>query len=52
MYAEFAFLVIPQIVNRHLPFGNHVREGVAKLPKYELTIEQVWRAVSANTDLL
>jgi len=41
----FVFLDISlsllQIVNRHPPFGNQIKGGVAKLPKYELTIEQV-----------
>ena len=30
-----------QIVNRHPPFGNQLRDMVTGLPKYELTIEQV-----------
>ena len=32
---------IELIVNRHPPFGNHVREAVRGLPKYELCIDQV-----------
>ncbi|KAK3083048.1 hypothetical protein FSP39_012581 [Pinctada imbricata] len=30
-----------QIVNRHPPFGNQLRDSVSYLPKYELTIDQV-----------
>ena len=28
-------------MNRHPPFGNQIRDAVAKMPKYELNIEQV-----------
>ncbi len=30
-----------QILNRHPPFGNQIRESVIHLPKYEVTLEQV-----------
>lgn len=30
-----------QILNRHPPFGNQIRESVLHLPKYEVTLEQV-----------
>ena len=30
-----------QIVNRHPPFGNQVKDAVAHLPKYEVCIDQV-----------
>jgi len=30
-----------QILNRHPPFGNQIKESVLHLPKYELDIEQV-----------
>ncbi|XP_060602890.1 probable ATP-dependent DNA helicase HFM1 [Ruditapes philippinarum] len=39
---------IELIVNRHPPFGNQVKDNIAKLPKYELVIEQVMR-YSVNT---
>ncbi|CAB4027055.1 probable ATP-dependent DNA helicase HFM1 isoform X1, partial [Paramuricea clavata] len=29
-----------EILNRHPPFGNQVKEAVASLPKYEVDIEQ------------
>ncbi|KAJ6655838.1 hypothetical protein lerEdw1_004703 [Lerista edwardsae] len=29
------------ILNRHPPFGNQIKESVAHLPKYELTVEQL-----------
>ncbi|GFN76875.1 ATP-dependent DNA helicase mer3 homolog, partial [Plakobranchus ocellatus] len=32
---------IEVIVNRHPPFGNQIKESLAKLPRYELAIEQV-----------
>ncbi|XP_012940325.2 probable ATP-dependent DNA helicase HFM1 [Aplysia californica] len=32
---------IEVIVNRHPPFGNHVKAAVEMLPKYELAVEQV-----------
>ncbi|XP_067665183.1 probable ATP-dependent DNA helicase HFM1 [Haliotis asinina] len=32
---------IELIVNRHPPFGNQVRDAVAVLPKYEMSIEQI-----------
>ncbi|KAF4117158.1 hypothetical protein G5714_001711 [Onychostoma macrolepis] len=31
------------IVNRHPPFGNQIKEAVSKLPKYEVTLEQIPR---------
>ncbi|CAC5418727.1 HFM1 [Mytilus coruscus] len=39
------------IVNRHPPFGNQVRDAVAGLPKYELTIEQVAKYSNSCSDL-
>ena len=30
-----------QIVNRHPPFGNQIRESIIGLPKYEASLEQV-----------
>ncbi|XP_071159837.1 probable ATP-dependent DNA helicase HFM1 [Mytilus edulis] len=39
------------IVNRHPPFGNQVRDSVAGLPKYELTIEQVAKYSNSSSDL-
>ncbi|RUS86869.1 hypothetical protein EGW08_005348, partial [Elysia chlorotica] len=32
---------IEVIVNRHPPFGNQVKEALAKLPRYELAVEQM-----------
>ncbi|XP_054836336.1 probable ATP-dependent DNA helicase HFM1 [Eublepharis macularius] len=29
------------ILNRHPPFGNQIKESIAHLPKYELTVEQL-----------
>ncbi|KAI2667506.1 putative ATP-dependent DNA helicase HFM1 [Labeo rohita] len=29
------------IVNRHPPFGNQIKESVSKLPKYEVSLEQI-----------
>lgn len=38
----FNFIVFfNQIVNRHPPFGNQIRESVIHLPKYEVILEQV-----------
>ena len=39
---------IELIVNRHPPFGNHVRDAVSGLPKYELCIDQVSTDVTAS----
>lgn len=33
-------LVIPQICNRHPPFGNTITEMITRLPKYEMAIDQ------------
>lgn len=35
------FICHMQILNRHPPFGNQIRESVIHLPKYEVTLEQV-----------
>ncbi|XP_071110692.1 probable ATP-dependent DNA helicase HFM1 [Haliotis cracherodii] len=32
---------IELIVNRHPPFGNQIRDALAVLPKYEMSIEQI-----------
>lgn len=40
---------IELIVNRHPPFGNQVRDVVARLPKYELCIDQVGRGKSEGS---
>ncbi|XP_059146757.1 probable ATP-dependent DNA helicase HFM1 [Physella acuta] len=32
---------IEMIVNRHPPFGNQIKEAVALLPRYELSVEQL-----------
>jgi len=32
---------IELILNRHPPFGNHLREAVKCLPKYTVHVEQV-----------
>ncbi len=37
----YRLLFFCQIVNRHPPFGNQIKEAVSKLPKYEVTLEQV-----------
>lgn len=37
----FFFFFYYQIVNRHPPFGNQIRESVIHLPKYEVILEQV-----------
>lgn len=35
------YLFVCQILNRHPPFGNQIKEAVSKLPKYEVSLEQV-----------
>ncbi|XP_043112345.1 probable ATP-dependent DNA helicase HFM1 [Puntigrus tetrazona] len=34
---------LEMIVNRHPPFGNQIKEAVSKLPKYEVSLEQIPR---------
>ncbi|KAH3806636.1 hypothetical protein DPMN_134960 [Dreissena polymorpha] len=43
---------IELIVNRHPPFGNQIRESIAKLPKYELSIQQVARYCSSSAEIV
>ncbi|ELT92384.1 hypothetical protein CAPTEDRAFT_102528 [Capitella teleta] len=42
---------IELVVNRHPPFGNHVRDAVKCLPKYELSIEQLNNYSATRADL-
>ncbi|XP_064613087.1 probable ATP-dependent DNA helicase HFM1 [Liolophura sinensis] len=39
------------IVNRHPPFGNLLRDAVSKLPKYELSIEQIVKYSPVSAEL-
>lgn len=39
--ASSNFISLIQILNRHPPFGNQIKESVIHLPKYEVTLEQV-----------
>lgn len=41
LYLFDVFIYYYQIVNRHPPFGNQIRESVIHLPKYEVILEQV-----------
>lgn len=40
-YVGMILCFLTQILNRHPPFGNQIRESVIHLPKYEVTVEQV-----------
>ncbi|XP_062872969.1 probable ATP-dependent DNA helicase HFM1 isoform X2 [Trichomycterus rosablanca] len=40
------------IVNRHPPFGNQIREAVSRLPKYEVSLEQLPRYSVFNAELI
>ncbi|KAM3604074.1 uncharacterized protein V6R79_006054 [Siganus canaliculatus] len=40
------------IVNRHAPFGNQIKESVAHLPKYEVTLEQLPRYNCTTADIV
>lgn len=40
-YSTITDFFFCQIVNRHPPFGNQIKEAVSKLPKCEVTLEQV-----------
>nr|XP_028588650.1 probable ATP-dependent DNA helicase HFM1 isoform X2 [Podarcis muralis] len=40
------------ILNRHPPFGNQIKESVAHLPKYELTVEQLTKYSEAVAEIL
>ncbi|XP_061489630.1 probable ATP-dependent DNA helicase HFM1 isoform X3 [Rhineura floridana] len=40
------------ILNRHPPFGNQIKESVAHLPKYELTVEQLAKYSEAIAEIL
>ena len=39
------------IVNRHPPFGNQMQDAVARLPKYELCIDQVSKLATHLTTI-
>ncbi|CAM4593558.1 unnamed protein product [Leuciscus chuanchicus] len=40
------------IVNRHPPFGNQIKEAVSKLPKYEVSLEQIPRYSLSTAEIL
>ncbi|XP_053099284.1 probable ATP-dependent DNA helicase HFM1 isoform X2 [Hemicordylus capensis] len=40
------------ILNRHPPFGNQIKDSVAHLPKYELTVEQLAKNSEAVAEIL
>ncbi|XP_076832364.1 putative ATP-dependent DNA helicase HFM1 isoform X2 [Brachyhypopomus gauderio] len=39
------------IVNRHPPFGNQIKEAVSKLPKYEVSVEQLPRHSDSTAEI-
>uniref|UniRef100_A0A3B3RIN2 DNA 3'-5' helicase n=1 Tax=Paramormyrops kingsleyae TaxID=1676925 RepID=A0A3B3RIN2_9TELE len=41
-----------QIVNRHPPFGNQIREAVIHLPKYEVGLEQISRYSFSTAEIV
>uniref|UniRef100_A0A3Q3IGD2 DNA 3'-5' helicase n=1 Tax=Monopterus albus TaxID=43700 RepID=A0A3Q3IGD2_MONAL len=41
-----------QILNRHPPFGNQIRESVIHLPKYDVTLEQLPRYSCATAEIM
>ncbi|KAL4219964.1 ATP-dependent DNA helicase MER3 [Mactra antiquata] len=43
---------IELIVNRHPPFGNQVKDSINRLPKYEMTIEQISRYSIVKADVV
>ncbi|XP_008294380.1 probable ATP-dependent DNA helicase HFM1 [Stegastes partitus] len=40
------------ILNRHPPFGNQIRESVVRLPKYDISLEQLPRYSSATAEIV
>ncbi|XP_056091550.1 probable ATP-dependent DNA helicase HFM1 [Rhinichthys klamathensis goyatoka] len=40
------------IVNRHPPFGNQIKEAVSKLPKYEVSLEQIPRYSLSTAEIV
>uniref|UniRef100_A0A3P9B8S9 DNA 3'-5' helicase n=1 Tax=Maylandia zebra TaxID=106582 RepID=A0A3P9B8S9_9CICH len=41
-----------QILNRHPPFGNQIRESVIHLPKYDVMVEQLPRYSSTTAEIV
>uniref|UniRef100_A0A3Q4G5E7 Probable ATP-dependent DNA helicase HFM1 n=1 Tax=Neolamprologus brichardi TaxID=32507 RepID=A0A3Q4G5E7_NEOBR len=41
-----------QILNRHPPFGNQIRESVIHLPKYDVMLEQLPRYSSTTAEIV
>uniref|UniRef100_A0A4W4H8W9 Probable ATP-dependent DNA helicase HFM1 n=1 Tax=Electrophorus electricus TaxID=8005 RepID=A0A4W4H8W9_ELEEL len=40
------------IMNRHPPFGNQIKEAVSKLPKYEVSMEQLPRYSACTAEIV
>ncbi|KAK3560795.1 hypothetical protein QTP86_019484, partial [Hemibagrus guttatus] len=40
------------IVNRHPPFGNQIKEAVSRLPKYEVSLEQLPRYSVSTAEIV
>ncbi|XP_051719520.1 probable ATP-dependent DNA helicase HFM1 isoform X1 [Ctenopharyngodon idella] len=40
------------ILNRHPPFGNQIKEAVSKLPKYEVSLEQIPRYSLSTAEIV
>ncbi|KAG7321558.1 hypothetical protein KOW79_014416 [Hemibagrus wyckioides] len=40
------------IVNRHPPFGNQIKEAVSRLPKYEVSLEQLPRYSVSSAEIV
>uniref|UniRef100_A0A1A8I5T4 HFM1, ATP-dependent DNA helicase homolog n=2 Tax=Nothobranchius kuhntae TaxID=321403 RepID=A0A1A8I5T4_NOTKU len=45
-------VVLEQILNRHPPFGNQIRDSVRHLPKYSVTLEQLPRFGSDTAEVV
>ncbi|CAI8023475.1 Probable ATP-dependent DNA helicase HFM1, partial [Geodia barretti] len=43
---------LEMIVNRHPPFGTQIRDAVARLPKYAISLQQCGGRTSQQADLV